>query len=92
LWENDFVVADEIDIAPCDAGFDVAGVAASADEAMKLGESQKPALAVRQMLTPVAVTRETHSDCWHLGGSGSRQRLTNYTGQAQRIGTNAHSQ
>jgi len=66
---DDFVVANEIDMAPCDAGFEVAGVAASADEAMKLGESQKSALAVRQMLTPVAVTRETLSHCshWALG-------------------------
>jgi len=42
--EDDFLVATEIEIALSDAGFDVAGVAASADEAVELAESQKPAL------------------------------------------------
>jgi DNA-binding NarL/FixJ family response regulator len=46
IVEDDFLVADEIHRVLSDAGFDVAGVAASADEAMELAESQKPALAV----------------------------------------------
>jgi two-component system, response regulator PdtaR len=46
IVEDDFIIADEVDRALCDAGFDVAGVAASAAEAMELAESQKPALAV----------------------------------------------
>jgi two-component system, response regulator PdtaR len=46
IVEDDFLVADEIDRALSDAGFDVVGVAASAHEAMELAESQKPALAV----------------------------------------------
>src|SRR6516225_3986684 len=44
--EDDFLVATEIEIALSDAGFDVAGVAASADEAVELADSQKPALVV----------------------------------------------
>lgn len=44
--EDDFLVANEIDIALSDAGFDIAGVAASADEAVELAESQRPALIV----------------------------------------------
>jgi two-component system, response regulator PdtaR len=46
IVKEDFLVADEIGRALCDASFDVAGVAASAEEAMELVESQKPALAV----------------------------------------------
>jgi DNA-binding NarL/FixJ family response regulator len=46
IVEDDFLVADAIDRALSDAGFDVAGVAASADEAIELAESQKPTLAV----------------------------------------------
>jgi two-component system, response regulator PdtaR len=46
IVEDDFVVADEIDRALSEAGFDVAGVAVSAEEAMELAEAQKPALAV----------------------------------------------
>jgi two-component system, response regulator PdtaR len=44
--EDDFVVAGGIERALSDAGFDVAGVAASADEAVELAESQKPSLIV----------------------------------------------
>jgi DNA-binding NarL/FixJ family response regulator len=44
--EDDFLVAAEIEIALSDAGFDVAGVAASADEAVELAQSQRPALVV----------------------------------------------
>ena len=39
--EDDFVVAAGIERALSDARFDVAGVAASADEAVELAESQK---------------------------------------------------
>jgi two-component system, response regulator PdtaR len=46
IVEDDFVVADEIERALSDAGFDVIGVGASAEEAMEVAESQKPALAV----------------------------------------------
>jgi two-component system, response regulator PdtaR len=44
--EDDFLVASEIEIALSNAGFEVAGVAVSADEAVTLAESQQPALAV----------------------------------------------
>jgi two-component system, response regulator PdtaR len=44
--EDDFLVAAEIEEALSDAGFDVAGVAASADEAVELAQSQRPALVV----------------------------------------------
>src|SRR5260370_21893954 len=44
--EDDFLVAAEIEIALSDAGFDVAGVAASADEAVELAQSRRPALVV----------------------------------------------
>jgi two-component system, response regulator PdtaR len=44
--EDDFLVATEIEIALSNAGFDVAGVAASADAAVELAQSQRPALVV----------------------------------------------
>jgi two-component system, response regulator PdtaR len=44
--EDDFLVAAGIERALSDARFDVAGVAASADEAVELAESQKPSLIV----------------------------------------------
>jgi DNA-binding NarL/FixJ family response regulator len=44
--EDDFLVATEIEIALSDAGFDVAGVAVSAGEAVELAQSQRPALVV----------------------------------------------
>jgi len=44
--EDDFLIAMEIEIALSDAGFDVVGVAISADEALSLAESRKPALVV----------------------------------------------
>jgi len=44
--EDDYLVAAEIETALSDAGFDVAGVAASADEAVELAQSQRPALVV----------------------------------------------
>ena len=46
IVEDDFIVATEIETALSNAGFDVAGVAAFADEAVALAESQKPTLAV----------------------------------------------
>jgi two-component system, response regulator PdtaR len=44
--EDDFLIANEIEVALSDAGFDIAGVAASANEAVELAESQRPALVV----------------------------------------------
>ncbi|SRR5579883_3126208 len=44
--EDDFLVASQVEMALSDAGFDVTGVAASADEAVRLAQSQRPALAV----------------------------------------------
>jgi DNA-binding NarL/FixJ family response regulator len=44
--EDDYLIASDMKIALSDAGFDVAGIAASADEAVELAESQNPALAV----------------------------------------------
>jgi two-component system, response regulator PdtaR len=46
IVEDDFLIADEIDSALSDAGFDVAGIAGSAAEAIELAESEKPVLAV----------------------------------------------
>jgi DNA-binding NarL/FixJ family response regulator len=46
IVEDDFLVANEIEIALSDAGFDIAGVAASADEAAELAASRNPALVV----------------------------------------------
>ncbi len=47
--EDDFLVAAEIEIALSDAGFDVAGVAATAAEAVELAQSQRPALVVKDV-------------------------------------------
>jgi DNA-binding NarL/FixJ family response regulator len=44
--EDDYLIATEMKITLSDAGFDVAGVAASADEAVELAESLNPDLAV----------------------------------------------
>src|SRR5262249_37587715 len=44
--EDDYLIASEMKMALSDAGFDVASVAASADEAVELAASQNPALAV----------------------------------------------
>ena len=44
--EDDFLVANEMEVALSNAGFDIAGVAASANEAVELAESQRPALVV----------------------------------------------
>ncbi len=44
--EDDFLVASQIEAALTDAGFDIAGVAASASEAIALAASKRPALCV----------------------------------------------
>lgn len=44
--EDDFLVAAQIEEALSDAGFDVAGIAATADEAVALAQAQRPALVV----------------------------------------------
>src|SRR5258708_14282576 len=44
--EDDFLVAAQIEEALSDAGFDVAGVAATAEEAVALAQAQRPALLV----------------------------------------------
>jgi two-component system, response regulator PdtaR len=44
--EDDFLVAAEIEVALSEAGFDVAGVAATAEEAVALAQSQRPTLVV----------------------------------------------
>jgi DNA-binding NarL/FixJ family response regulator len=44
--EDNFLVASQVEMALCDAGFDVSGVAASAEEAVELARAQKPALVV----------------------------------------------
>jgi len=44
--EDDFLVATEVELALSDAGLEVIGVAASADEAIQLARLHRPALAV----------------------------------------------
>ena len=46
LIEDDFLVANQIEAALIDAGFDVAGVGSSADEAIELASSHQPVLCV----------------------------------------------
>jgi DNA-binding NarL/FixJ family response regulator len=46
LIEDDFLVANQIEAALIDAGFEIAGVGSSADEAIELASSQQPALCV----------------------------------------------
>jgi two-component system, response regulator PdtaR len=46
IVEDDYLIASEIEVALAEAGFDVAGVASSADEAIELAASKRPALAV----------------------------------------------
>jgi DNA-binding NarL/FixJ family response regulator len=46
IAEDDFLVANEIEIALSDAGLDIAGVAASAEEAVNMAQSQRPTLVV----------------------------------------------
>src|SRR5215469_11469710 len=44
--EDDFLVATEIEMVLSSAGFDVTGIAVSADEAVELARSRKPGLLV----------------------------------------------
>jgi two-component system, response regulator PdtaR len=44
--EDDYLVASDIEAALVEAGFDIAGIATTADEAMELAASQHPALVV----------------------------------------------
>jgi two-component system, response regulator PdtaR len=44
--EDDFLVATQMEAALTDAGFEIAGVATSADEAVALAASERPALCV----------------------------------------------
>jgi len=46
IVEDDYLVATEIEAALADAGFDLAGVAASAEEALQLAAAQRPSLVV----------------------------------------------
>jgi DNA-binding NarL/FixJ family response regulator len=46
IVEDDFLVAAQMEAALADAGFEVVGVAASADEALQLAVSQHPAVVV----------------------------------------------
>ncbi len=46
LIEDDFLVAAQIEAALIDAGFAIAGVGSSADDAIELASSQRPALCV----------------------------------------------
>jgi two-component system, response regulator PdtaR len=46
IVEDDFLVSSAIEVALTQAGFEVAGIASSADEALELALSQKPDLAI----------------------------------------------
>jgi two-component system, response regulator PdtaR len=46
LIEDDFLVATQIEAALIEAGFEIAGIGASADEAIELASSQRPVLCV----------------------------------------------
>lgn len=46
IVEDDFLVVTQIEAALEEAGFEIAGIAASADEAIKLASSQRPLLCV----------------------------------------------
>jgi DNA-binding NarL/FixJ family response regulator len=46
IVEDDFLIATQAEIALVDAGFDVVGVAAAADEALALARERRPAIAV----------------------------------------------
>jgi len=67
LSKDDFLVANEIETALSDAGFEVALVAASADEALELAESQKPALVVMDVRLGGNATEFTPP--WRFSGS-----------------------
>lgn len=44
--EDEYLVANDIETALAEAGFEVVGVAASADQAVRLARQEKPALAI----------------------------------------------
>jgi two-component system, response regulator PdtaR len=46
IVEDDFLIAMQAESALLDAGFDVVGVAAAADEALALARGRKPAIAI----------------------------------------------
>ena len=46
IVEDDFLVAAQMEAALTEAGFDVAGIAVTAEDAVKLGASQHPTLVV----------------------------------------------
>ena len=46
IVEDDFLVASEMEAALTDAGFQIAGIAASGEEALELAHSQSPTLVV----------------------------------------------
>jgi len=46
LVEDDFLVALDLEHRLADAGFDVVGIAASAEEAVRLASTERPALAI----------------------------------------------
>jgi len=46
IVEDDFLVAEQMQIALTEAGFEIAGVATSGDEAIKLAIAQSPTLAL----------------------------------------------
>ena len=46
IVEDDFLIAMQAEIALVDAGFEVVGVAAAADEALALARERRPAIAV----------------------------------------------
>jgi DNA-binding NarL/FixJ family response regulator len=46
IVEDDFLIASQIEAALVEAGFDIAGVAGSAGEALELAEARAPALAI----------------------------------------------
>jgi DNA-binding NarL/FixJ family response regulator len=46
IVEDDFLAATEMEAALMEAGFEIAGIANRAEEALRLAKSQKPALAI----------------------------------------------
>jgi DNA-binding response OmpR family regulator len=46
LVEDDYLIASQVEVALTEAGFEIAGVATSAEEAVALGASERPILAV----------------------------------------------
>jgi DNA-binding NtrC family response regulator len=46
IVEDEYLVANEVEAALADAGFEIAGIAASAAEALRLARLEKPSLAI----------------------------------------------